>query len=61
VFDTAGLRHALDVIGAERILYSVDYPYESPIEARDWFNSLDLPAEQLDMIAAGNARRLLRL
>ena len=61
MFDTAGLRHALDVIGDDRVLYSVDYPYESTIEARDWFNALDLPAKQLEMIASGNARRLLRL
>lgn len=61
VFDTAGLLHALDVMGADRILYSVDYPYESTAQARDWFNSLTLPADQLEMIAAGNARRILRL
>lgn len=61
VFDTAGLRHAVEVMGAERVLYSVDYPYESTLEARDWFNSLDLPAEQRDMIAQGNARRILKL
>lgn len=61
VFDTAGLRHALDVMGPDRILYSVDYPYESTVEARDWFNSLDLPTDQLEMIACGNARRLLHL
>lgn len=61
VFDTAGLMHALDVMGPERVLYSVDYPYESTVQARDWFNSLDLPADQLEMIAAGNARRVLKL
>lgn len=61
VFDTAGLRHAVEVMGAERVLYSVDYPYESTVEARDWFNSLDLPADQRDMIAQGNARRILKL
>lgn len=61
MFDTAGLMHALDVMGPERVLYSVDYPYESTVQARDWFNALSLPADQLEMIAAGNARRVLRL
>jgi predicted TIM-barrel fold metal-dependent hydrolase len=48
-------------MGPERILYSVDYPYESTTEANDWFESLDLIESQKSMIAYDNAKKLLKL
>ena len=49
------------LMGAERILYSVDYPYQSLDGARDFIESL--PASDLEkaLIAHGNAERLLGL
>jgi len=60
-FDTPALEHALNVVGAERVLYSVDYPYESCEEAGSWFDKLDLPEDAQEKIAYSNASRLLRL
>ena len=61
LFDTAPLRCALDTIGEERILFSVDYPFESSKEAGDWLDGIDLPQGTLEKIATGNAKRLLKL
>ena len=60
-FDTAGLEHALKVMGADRVLYSVDYPYEDSREANEWFEALALDDSDKRKIAYDNAARLLRI
>jgi predicted TIM-barrel fold metal-dependent hydrolase len=60
-FDTAGLEHALKVVGADRILYSVDYPYEDSREANDWFEELSLGEGDKKKIAFDNAAGLLKI
>ncbi len=61
LFSTPALRCAIESIGEDRVLFSVDYPFESSKEAGDWFDGLDLPPATLTKIATENARRLLRL
>lgn len=61
IFDTPSLNHALDVVGPERILYSVDYPYESTTEANDWFESLGIDQAHKNLIGYENAKRVLKL
>jgi predicted TIM-barrel fold metal-dependent hydrolase len=60
-FETSALTHTLSVMGPDRVLFSVDYPYESCEEAATWFESLDLPADVHRKIAYDNAARLLKL
>lgn len=60
-FSTPALLHALSVMGADRIMYSVDYPYESMRDARFWFDRLDLDDGAKERIGHGNARRVLGL
>lgn len=60
-FDAASLRHALDVLGSDRLMYAVDYPYESTTLAREWLDGLDLSPATRAAIAYGNARRVLKL
>lgn len=50
-----------DLMGAERILYSLDYPYQSLDGARAFIDSLPVPDTEKAMIAHGNAERLLKL
>ncbi|KAI9713768.1 MAG: hypothetical protein M1828_001362 [Chrysothrix sp. TS-e1954] len=49
----------------ERIMYSVDYPFESNDKGREWFEELEasglLTAEQLKMVAYRNAESLLKI
>jgi len=48
-------------MGSERILYSVDYPYQSLDGARAFIESLPLSDADKALIAHGNAERLLGL
>lgn len=47
------------LMGAERILYSIDYPYQSLDGARDFIAQLPISAAEKALIAHGNAERLL--
>lgn len=60
-FSSAGLQHALSVMGADRVMYSVDYPYESTTVARTWFDALDVQPSVAEAIGFRNARRVLKL
>ena len=61
MFDTDSLKHAVSVMGYDRVLYSVDYPYESTTEASQWFEALDLKKQAKEAIAYGNAEKVLGL
>jgi len=52
---------ALQVIGADRILFSVDYPYSPNAAGRSFLNALPVSAEDLGKICHANAERLLKL
>jgi hypothetical protein len=49
------------VVGIERILFSVDYPFSSNMVGREFLNNLPLAAEDKEKIAHGNAERILNL
>jgi uncharacterized protein len=48
-------------VGAERIMFSVDYPYGSMAEARAFLQHLPVNEADRERIAHGNAEKLLRL
>ena len=56
-------QHALQVMGADRIMWSVDHPYvRAPGgRARAFLEEAPVSAEDREKIAHGNAERLLRL
>jgi predicted TIM-barrel fold metal-dependent hydrolase len=51
---------ALQIVGVERILFSVDYPYNSNAMGRAFLNALPVSDEDRAKIAYGNAARLLK-
>ena len=55
------LAFCVELLGAERILFSTDYPYQSLDGVRDYLESADLTEVQRAAIAHGNAERLLGL
>ncbi len=61
VFHTPALLHAISVMGHERVLFSVDYPYEDTQEACDWIEGVDLPRDVKEAIAYRNALAFLKL
>ena len=60
-FRTQALTDVILEVGADRILYSVDYPFEDMVEARDWFDQAAISDLDRAKIASGNARALFRL
>ncbi|VCU68621.1 Amidohydrolase [Pigmentiphaga humi] len=52
---------AVGEIGADAVMFSVDYPYESTEAAAAFIDSAPLPPDQLEAICHGNAARLLKL
>lgn len=60
-FDTSAFLAALTAFGADRILFSVDYPYSPNDEATAFLNNLPVSPADRVRIAHGNADALLGL
>ena len=52
---------ALLTFGADRILFSVDYPFSNNAVAKNFLNALPVAPDDREKIAHGNADRLLKL
>jgi hypothetical protein len=52
---------ALQVIGADHIMFSVDYPFSSNAEGRAFLNSLPVSTQDAEKISYRNADRLLKI
>ena len=50
-----------EVLGAERIMFAVDYPYLTMTGARRWLETLPVSEAERVLIAHGNAQALLGL
>ena len=60
-FSTKTLKYCIEEVGAERILFSIDYPFENFEDACSWFDSLVLDGTQKRDIAKNNAAKLFKL
>lgn len=60
-FTPPPLRCALEVLGADRILFAVDYPYSANTAGRAFLDTAPLDPADRELIAHGNAERLLGL
>jgi predicted TIM-barrel fold metal-dependent hydrolase len=60
-FRTQALNDVMLELGADRVLYSVDYPYEDMGEATEWFDHASISEPDRVKIAHSNARQLFRL
>jgi 2,3-dihydroxybenzoate decarboxylase len=61
VFSPAVMLGAVLEVGADAVMFSVDYPYESCFEAVQGFDRTTLSGSDREKIAHGNAERLLRI
>jgi predicted TIM-barrel fold metal-dependent hydrolase len=60
-FSTPALLCCVMELGADRILFSVDYPFVLNPPATRWMQDIPLGPEDRAKILSGNARRLLRI
>jgi gamma-resorcylate decarboxylase len=60
-FRTPSLLSTILEVGTDRILYAVDYPFESFEEASRWFDNCEISEADRNKIGRDNARRLFGL
>ena len=60
-FHTSQFLEALEQTGRDRILFSVDYPYEQMDVAARWFDEMQIPRELKQQVGRENAHRLFDL
>ena len=60
-FSTPALMNAIAELGADRVMFSVDYPFEDMGEAAAWFDKAEIGADVRRKIGRDNAVTLFRL
>ena len=60
-FSTQALIHAILQIGADRVMFSVDWPFEEIDHAAAWFDAADISENDRRKIGRTNAARLFKL
>lgn len=61
MFSAEPLLCSIGALGTDRVMFSVDYPYESASDAGRFIESVSLDEEDRGKICFGNAAKLLRL
>jgi 2,3-dihydroxybenzoate decarboxylase len=60
-FCTQSLVHAILTVGADRVLFAVDYPFEDHTQAVTWFDAVEIAETDRLKIGRTNAMRLFDL
>jgi 2,3-dihydroxybenzoate decarboxylase len=60
-FNTAALLNAMLEVGADRIMFSTDWPFENIDHAANWFDACPISENDRLKIGRTNARRLFKL
>jgi 2,3-dihydroxybenzoate decarboxylase len=60
-FCTQSLIHAILTLGADRLLFAVDYPFEEHAQAASWFDAADIAEADRRKIGRDNAAALFGL
>ena len=61
MWSAAQLRFCIEMLGVDRIMYSVDYPFVGTGRASEFLESTDLSDADKDLIAFQTAERVLRM
>jgi gamma-resorcylate decarboxylase len=60
-FSTPALIDAIAEVGSERVMFSVDYPFEDFSDAADWFDKAEIDEADRRKIGRTNAMKLFKL
>ncbi|MCP5395410.1 MAG: amidohydrolase family protein [Sphingomonadaceae bacterium] len=55
------IKFCMDVMGPERVLYAMDYPYQQSSDEVAAYDRLSIPDDHKKMLMEGNARRVFNL
>ncbi len=58
---TPALKYSIDVLGADRILWAIDYPYQQHKPATQWLNGAEISDADKELIFHGNAERIFHI
>ena len=61
LFTVPPLTLAIDTMGIDNIMFSVDYPFSTNQMGKEFLSALKLSPEQMDKLTHGNAERVLNL
>jgi 5-carboxyvanillate decarboxylase len=61
VEDTLALQYCIDKIGADHIMWAIDYPYQPTAPAVKWIREAKIAPEHKELIAHGNAERIFHI
>jgi predicted TIM-barrel fold metal-dependent hydrolase len=61
IFTNPPLMTAIETFGIDHIMFSVDYPFGTNEQGKDFLNAIPLAADQIEKIAHVNADTLLKL
>jgi predicted TIM-barrel fold metal-dependent hydrolase len=61
LFTLPPLMAAIDTFGIDRVMFSVDYPFSTNEQGKQYLESMQLSTEDMEKIAHGNADKLLKL
>jgi 2,3-dihydroxybenzoate decarboxylase len=61
VCDDSSLRCSIDSLGADRIMFATDYPYEDILLASNWIDQAPIDQASKALITSGVAKQLLHL
>ena len=60
-FSSPTLNCALAEMGADRVMFSIDYPFEDTVDGASWFDALDMSDADKQKIGRDNAVKLFKL
>jgi 5-carboxyvanillate decarboxylase len=55
------LKYCYDALGADNIVFAIDYPYQESVESANFMNSAPLPEADLERITHGNSEKLFHI
>jgi 2,3-dihydroxybenzoate decarboxylase len=60
-FSDAALTCSIEEMGIERVLFSVDWPFQRNLAGKEWMDAAPVSARDRALIFGGNAAKLLKL
>ena len=60
-YSTSSLKQVIEELGADRVMFSVDWPFEDPGEASQWMDTTPIAEADRQKIGRDNAVRLFKL
>ncbi len=60
-YSTSSLKQVIEELGADRVMFSVDWPFEDPAEACDWMDKTPIAEADRQKIGRDNAVKLFKL